>query len=116
MLQETINGSKAWLSSELSKEDWIIKLDEDAMKEFHIMADKIKKNPLPNLLRTHEEFQIPHLKETASSIRTILDQGCGFCVIEKMPMETIPENILVDCIGFFANSSQDLWLKNGTAR
>ena len=62
MLQETINGSKAWLLSELSQKDWIIKLDENALKEFHIMADKIRKNPLPNILRTHEKFKIPHLR------------------------------------------------------
>ena len=102
MLGETVSGSKAWCSAELSQEDWTIRLNEEAMKEFHIMAEKISNNPLPNLLRTHEEFEIPHLKETASSIRDVLDQGCGFCVMEQRPMETIPEPILVDCYWVFS--------------
>jgi len=99
MLGETVSGSKAWCSAELSQEDWTIRLNEEAMKEFHIMAEKISNNPLPNLLRTHEEFEIPHLKETASSIRDVLDQGCGFCVMEQRPMETIPEPILAPYAG-----------------
>ena len=61
------------------------------------MTDMISANPLPIHLREPGEFEIPELRRIFSKAKYILDQGCGFCVIERMPMEEIREEELVEC-------------------
>ena len=102
MLGETVIGSKAWCSAELSQEDWTIRLNDGALNELQTMAVTVHKSPLPHFLRIPDEFEIPHLRETASSVKAILDQGCGFCVMEHMPMEAIREEELKDCYWVFS--------------
>ena len=78
MLEEPVRGSRAWAATDLVSEDWTIQLSEDALEEIHTIAETIRNHPLPDFLRGPEDFEIPHLKEIASSAKSILDQGCGF--------------------------------------
>ena len=61
------------------------------------MADMMYRNPLPLHLREPAEFEIPELRRIFSQAKKILNQGCGFCVIERMPMEEIREEELIGC-------------------
>ena len=51
MLKETVSGSKAWLSAELSQEDWTVRLNDGALNELHAMTATILNRPYPQLLR-----------------------------------------------------------------
>ena len=97
MLEESLTGSKAWYSEELSKQDWTVEFSEEALDEVRVMAERIRANPLPIHLREPDEFQIPKLRQTLSLARKILDQGCGFCVMERMPMEEISKEEMISC-------------------
>ena len=81
MLEEPVRGSRAWDASDLISEDWTIQFSENALEEIHTIAETIRNHHLPDFLRWPEDFEIPHLKEIASSAKSILNQGCGFCVM-----------------------------------
>ncbi len=97
MMDQRKDGPKVWLPDDLSDTDWKINFTQKALEEIHKMADTISKNPLPLQLREPAEFEIPELRRIFSQAKKILDHGCGFCVIEPMPMEEIGEKELVGC-------------------
>ena len=85
MLEEPVRDSRAWGASDLTSENWTIQFNEDALGEIHAIAETIRNHPLTDILRGPEDFEIPHLREIASSTKSILDQDCGFCVMEPFP-------------------------------
>ena len=97
MLEESVTGSKAWSSEELSKQDWTVEISEETLNEVHIMGDRLCANPLPIHLREPDEFEIPQLRRTISKAKNILDQGCGFFVLDRMPMEELREEEMIGC-------------------
>ena len=97
MMKKSLTGSKVWTSEDLSKVDWEIKFTQKALDEIHLMADMMYRNPLPLHLREPAKFKIPELRRIFSQAKKILNQGCGFCVIERMPMEEIREEELIGC-------------------
>ena len=97
MMKKSLTGSKVWTSEDLSKVDWEIKFTQKALDEIHLMADMMYRNPLPLHLREPAEFEISELRRIFSQAKNILNQGCGFCVIERMPMEEIREEELIGC-------------------
>ena len=102
MLEEPVRGSRAWGASDLTSEDWTIQLNEDALEEIHIIAETIGNHPLTDILRGPEDFEIPHLKKVAFSTKSILDQGCGFCVMEPFPLDSLDDQEQVECFRIFS--------------
>ena len=76
-----------WLASELKREDWTVNLNSSAIDEITAMADQIRRHPLPTLLLKPEQFKIPELKIAYKRAKAICDQGAGFAVIDKMPID-----------------------------
>ena len=97
IMDKSVSGPKAWITEDLSEADWKIKFTKKALKEIHAMTDIISANPLPINLREPSQFEFPELRLIFSKAKIILDQGCGFCVIESMPMEEISLEELVEC-------------------
>ena len=97
IMDQRFSGKKAWIKEELSEADWKIKLTKKAIKEICSMTDSISSNPLPIHLREAGQFKIPELRMLFSKANKILNQECGFCVIESMPMEEIPSEEMVEC-------------------
>ena len=102
MLEEPVRGSRAWGASDLTSEDWTIQFNEDALEEIHAIAETIRNHPLTDILRGSEDFEIPHLKEIASSAKSILDQGCGFYVMEPFPLDSLDDQEQVECFRIFS--------------
>ena len=102
MLEEPVRGSRAWAAPDLTSEDWTIQLSENTLKEIHAIAETIRNHPLPDFLRGPEDFEIPLLKEIASSAKSILDQGCGFCVMEPFLLDSLDDQEQVECFRIFS--------------
>ena len=97
IMDQRFSGPKSWIKEELSELDWKIKFTMKALEEIHSMTGRISANPLPIHLREPGEFEIPELRRIFSKAKLNLEQGCGFCVIERMPMEEFSEEKLVGC-------------------
>jgi len=76
-----------WVASELKQEDWTVALNSSSINEINSMVNQIRRNPLPTLLLTPEQFDIPELTIAYKKAKDICDHGAGFAVIDKLPID-----------------------------
>ena len=57
----------------------------------------MRAHPLPVLLRTLEEFSIPHLLDVMASTKNALDCRFGFCVVHDLPIDDYEIDEIVAC-------------------
>ncbi len=91
----TITKKKAWLASDVDETDWVLHLPDAALEEVGIMIDTFAMQPLPMLLRRPNQHQIPNLTNVYAKVRGICDNGIGFAVIDRLPINDFNfDNIL----------------------
>ena len=89
-------AGRGWLASNLKRDDWTVKLSDGAFKEIATMADEMRSKPLPTLLRSPQQFEIPELSAAYRKAKHILDNGLGFAVIDKLPLDEFDIEQMVD--------------------
>lgn len=95
-----------WLAHDISECDWLIDLPHHALQEIRQLATFIEDNPLQMLQRRINDFKLPACRKLMSRMKAILDDGVGFAVIDRLPLDEIPLETLVEvywvlgqCIG-----------------
>jgi hypothetical protein len=94
---ELVTGRRAWLAGEINSKDWTIALGKDPSDEIATMVAYLRSAPMPMLLMTPDMFEIPALRTVFSKAREILDHGCGFCVIDALPMDNFDIDEMISC-------------------
>ena len=97
MLTELIHDRRAWQTADVQPEDWTVRVSKDAISELQGMVSHMRAHPLPVLLRTLEEFSIPHLLDVMASTKNALDCGFGFCVVHDLPIDDYEIDEIVAC-------------------
>ena len=97
MLTELIHDRRAWQAADIQPEDWTVYVSKDAISELQGMVSHMRAHPLPVLLRTLEEFSIPHLLDVMASTKNALDCGFGFCVVHDLPIDDYEIDEIVAC-------------------
>jgi hypothetical protein len=93
---QEISSEKAWVASNLKKEDWLIPINEEALFEIKLMIQHMQSYPLPILLRRPDQFNIPRLREIYKKCKNILDNGVGFSVIDKLPIDEFEVDVIIE--------------------
>ncbi|MGD2172579.1 MAG: TauD/TfdA family dioxygenase [Gammaproteobacteria bacterium] len=95
-----------WLAPQLSADDYLIELPSAARDEIAGLARHFEDNPLPVLYRRLEDHEIPACRELMARMKAILDDGVGFAVLDRLPMDEFDNDTLVQiywllgqCIG-----------------
>ncbi len=94
--RQTPVNRRAWLASEISSRDWVIPVSRAMLREVHALMAFIQANPLQNWQRNVEELSLPHCRETMGRMKQILDDGVGFAVLDRLPMDDGPVETLVE--------------------
>ena len=97
MLTELIHDRRAWQAADIQPEDWTVHVSKDAISELQGMVSHIRAHPLPVLLRTLEEFSIPHLLDVMASTKNALDCRFGFCIVHDLPVDDYDIDEIVAC-------------------
>ena len=97
MLTELIHDRRAWQAADIQPEDWTVRVSKDAISELQGMVSHMRAHPLPVLLRTLEEFSIPHLLDVMASTKNALDCRFGFCVVHDLPIDDYEIDEIVAC-------------------
>ncbi len=92
---EPIAAGRAWLGKDLAEGDWQVNLSAEAVGEIRSMASKIEQQPLPTVLRRVGEFECPQLLAAVSKARKMLDDGCGFTVLDRLPMDEFDIDLML---------------------
>ena len=97
ILTELIHDRRAWQAADIQPEDWTVRVSKDAISELQVMISHMRAHPLPVLLRTLEDFSIPHLLDVMASTKNALDCGFGFCVVHDLPIDNYEIDEIVAC-------------------
>jgi alpha-ketoglutarate-dependent taurine dioxygenase len=85
-----------WLASDIKPDDWIVEVTAEVLGEIDRLAEFLQQNPLPMLQRQLAEFELPACRQMMLAMKNILDDGVGFAVLDRMPMDDYPIETLVD--------------------
>jgi hypothetical protein len=69
--------------------DYLIHLSPECIRELKEMAKELLTRPLPTILLTPKEYPMPICQETMARVRSILEKGCGFAVVERLPLDQV---------------------------
>ena len=89
-------GRKAWIGRDIVESDWLIKFDTACLKEINQITQQMQEQPLPTIVRSIDEFEIPNLRNLLASAKATLDDGCGFVVLDRLPMDNYPAEQMID--------------------
>ena len=81
---------KAWIGSNISETDWLLRFDHACLEEIGTLIEKMRAQPLPTIVRSIDEFDVPNLRKVVAKAKSILDDGCGFVVLDRLPMDDHP--------------------------
>jgi hypothetical protein len=95
-----------WVARDISPNDYLVNVTDAALTEIDQLAAFFSDNPLPLLQRKLDEFELPACRALMVRMKVILDDGVGFAVLDRLPMENYPLESLLEiywvlgqCIG-----------------
>ena len=93
--------ARAWLAPDIETDDWLIHLDQGVIEELRQLARFILDNPLQNLQRRAEEFSLKQCRKTVARMKSILDDGVGFAVLDRFQLTDFPVDVLKEAFWVF---------------
>ena len=97
VLDREIDDGRAWIAADLSPNDWTVSLDGAALAELDRLVAAIEAVRLPLLLRHPDDFELPTIVEVMAEVRRRLDHGCGFAVIDSLPLDRQAPAAMLTC-------------------
>lgn len=94
-LDHAITDHRAWTRETIEPLECIVPISDAAMEEILAMAEHMRANPLPALLRKPEQFEIAELATVMAEARGKLEHGTGVAVIDRLPMDELGAEIAV---------------------
>ena len=88
--------ARAWLGGDLSTSDWMLEIDSASIDELRRAADLIARHPVEGLVRTPVDLCLPRMSGYFEHAREKLDDGVGFAVLDRLPVDEYPEQIMVE--------------------
>lgn len=95
-----------WLAGEITPGDWLVEMPALMRREIDRLAEFISGNPLQLMQRRVDDFDLPACRKTMRKMKTMLDYGSGFAVLDRLPLDDYPIESMVEiywllgqCIG-----------------
>jgi len=105
-IREPAGDRLVWLASDINPDDYLVTLGDAAIVEIERLAQFFTDNPLPLLQRKLEELELPTCLALMAQMKSILDDGAGFAVLDRLPVDDYPIDTLLEvywvlgqCIG-----------------
>lgn len=95
ILTATLKGPSVWDSTTAIEQDGVIRLDADCLRELEAVAERLLRNPLPAILLDPDRFELDVCRSHCARIRSALDEGVGYVIVEKLPVEQYDYDITV---------------------
>lgn len=86
-LDHPISGRAAWTRADLQTGDWHREFPRECMDELRVVLGQIREHVIPPTMWTHEGLQLAACQEFMGGIKSILDEGVRFALIDRLPVE-----------------------------
>ena len=80
-------GPMAWTDDSLPVDAGVVSVTEACLDELIGIARVLKANPLPTVALKPADFDMPACGDMMKSVRHALDEGVGFAIIDRLPVE-----------------------------
>ncbi|MGH7358563.1 MAG: TauD/TfdA family dioxygenase [Candidatus Rokuibacteriota bacterium] len=98
MLADEIPDSRAWRRRDLAPQHWLVALPPRCVDELETALRQWRRDPLPTLLVTPDQFPLAACAELMGRVRAQLSGGVGLAVVDRVPVERYePEENRVVC-------------------
>jgi alpha-ketoglutarate-dependent taurine dioxygenase len=87
MLREDVRDGRAWRGETLSPRDWLVALPPRCLDELEAVVREVRRNPLPTLLLSPDQFDLRASAELMDRVRARLCRGIGLAVVDRLPVE-----------------------------
>jgi len=78
---------RAWVRDTLSPADWLVNLPAGAVDELEGAVHQLRREPLPTLLLSPTQFDLPQCREVMAAVGRQLQDGIGLVVLDRIPVE-----------------------------
>jgi len=89
MIDRDIASPAAWTRATLRDGDGRVELAPACVAEIEAVAETLRANPLPVLALDPADFGLEHCRRAAARIAAMLDDGPGFAIVHRLPMERL---------------------------
>ncbi|USG62586.1 TauD/TfdA family dioxygenase [Sneathiella marina] len=90
-----IEGPTAWTTGSLGSVGGVFGISDACYKEIQKLATFLEENPLPVTSLNSAEFDLPHCRAIMQEVKGELEKGCGFALIDRLPLEYMPPEIAI---------------------
>ena len=87
ILQEDIRDGRVWRREEISPRDWLVSLPQRCIEELDAVARRVRRDPLPAILLSPDQFSLAACAEVIGRLREKLRAGIGLAVLDRVPVE-----------------------------
>lgn len=87
MLTAEVQDGRAWRREDLSPGDWLVAVPPRCVDELEAVVRAVRRDPLPTLLLSPEQFRLPESAELMDRVRARLCGGVGLAVVDRLPVE-----------------------------
>ncbi len=87
MLERIIRGRRAWRKNKLHREDWMVPVLDSCLAEIDAFIGVLRSNPIPTIALDLADYDLAACKKMMARVKAILDSGCGFAVLDKLPAD-----------------------------
>jgi len=94
-IDHSINSPTAWTTRSLGPDGGLFVLPQACQGEILKLAAFLEENPLPVTSLNAQEFKLPHCRTAMQEVQAELDNGCGFALIDNLPLNKMPPEIAV---------------------
>lgn len=96
MLTEPLADTRAWRGRSLAREEYLIPVPDECRRELDAMLHELRAAPVPTLLLLPEHFGLHACARWVRRVRERLDQGPGFVLLDRLPLDRMTRQEAVD--------------------
>jgi len=89
VLRHLDNRPTVWCNDDLSDDAGLVPVNESCRTELIATASLLDANPLPTVSLRSEDFEIPACREMMARAKNMLENGVGFVVIDRIPVDAM---------------------------
>lgn len=89
MIDREIDGPIAWTGATLAPGEGWARLGPECLAELLAAAALLRANPLPVPAVNPADFDLTHCRRAMAGIRSALERGPGFVIVDRLPLERI---------------------------
>jgi alpha-ketoglutarate-dependent taurine dioxygenase len=103
MLTDRVPDDRAWHGPALPASRYLLRIPEDGLAELERVAAELRAAPVPTLLLLPEHFALAACARFMATVRERLDQGPGFAVIDRLPLDRLSRPEAIDLYWILAS-------------